>query len=176
MMKHHKLIAMFVAFGLIALAGVSHAMFDTFLPSGAKAKADIVGNKLMVQGKDGRWAPAPDGVYKGTDGKSVVVQGGIIATDVPARGGIMMDKKDQDKPKLPDRPKPDKPDKKGEMMADPATPGQGPVKALPMPQGIQDPGKALPMPQGTQGSTRTLGSPKDPMEPEGSAPPSLPTR
>lgn len=211
-MKWKALIAMFVAFGLLALGGISHAaMFDAFLPSGAKAKGDIVGGKLMLQGANGKWAPAPDGAYKMGDGKSVVVQGGIIATGVPDRGGEMMgqdikgpnkpekgpgkpDKKNQmmppgmgspaatrgglamesDKPTKPDETDqgpPPKPDKKGQMMADPATPGQGPVKALPMPQGIKDPAKALPMPQGTQGSRPPLGSPKDPMGPDGSSTP-----
>jgi hypothetical protein len=237
-MKRKTLIAMFVAFGLLALGGISHAaMFDTFLPGGAKAKGEIVGKKLMLQGKDGKWAPAPDGAYKMGDGKSIVVKGGAIGqipgvgpfdnkpkavpgdqnklvpgatmgSPVPDRGGMAMEdkktkekvvkekggKKDQmmppgtaapeaarggwamesDKPTKPDESDqgpPPKPDKKGQMMADPATPEQGPVKALPMPQGIQDPGKALPMPQGTRGSAPPIGSPKDPMGPDGSSTP-----
>lgn len=244
-MKRKTMITMFVAFGLLALGGISHAaMFDTFLPGGAKAKGEIVGKKLMLQGKDGKWAPAPDGAYKMGDGKSIVVKGGIIGpldnkskgikaigpldnkskglpgdqnklvpgatmgSPVPDRGGMAMEdkktkekvvkekggKKDQmmppgtaapeaargglamesDKPTKPDETDqgpPPKPDKKGQMMADPATPEGGPVKALPMPQGIKDPAKALPMPQGTQGSRPPLGSPKDPMGPDGSSMP-----
>lgn len=165
-------IALFAVLGLVASGGVCHAAaFDAFLPSGAKAKGNIVGNKLMLQGANGKWAPAPDGVYKMGNGKSVVVQGGIVSNPggpAATRGGIMMDK---DKPKQPDRPKPDKPDKKGQMLADPATPGQGPAKALPMPQGIQGPAGATPMPQGTQGSKPPMGSPRDPMGPDGGSRP-----
>lgn len=208
-MNRKTWIALFVVLGLVALGGICHAAaFDAFLPSGAKAKGNIVGNKLMLQGANGKWSPAPDGVYKMGNGKSFVVQGGIVSNPggpaatrggmamedkktkekvvkekggkkdemmtpglggpAATRGGIMMDK---DKPKQPDRPKPDKPDKKGQMLADPATPGQGPAKALPMPQGIQGPAGATPMPQGTQGSKPPMGSPRDPMGPDGGSRP-----
>lgn len=91
-MNRKTLIAMFVAIGFLALAGGSHAMFDTILPSGAKAKGDIVGNKLMLKGGDGKWAPAPDGTYKMDDGKQVVIKGGVVV-QIPGVGPF------DDKPK-----------------------------------------------------------------------------
>lgn len=181
-MKNRVLIAMFVALGMLAYGGICHAAaFDAFLPSGAKAKGNIVGNKLMLQGKGGKWSPAPDGVYRTGDGRSVVVQGGIVANPggaigpiesgvvtpsdlkskgLPARGGAAMEDK-----KTKEKVVKEKGGKKGQMVADPATPGQGPVKALPMPQGMQGPAGATPMPQGTEGSMPSPGSPKDPIGP-----------
>jgi hypothetical protein len=94
-----------------------------------------------------------------------------MGSAMPARGGIS-------KTIGPDKPdnNPPKPDKKNQITPDSDTSGPEPVKALPMPQGIQNPVKALPMPQGTQGSTPPLGSPKDPSGPEESVPPSSPPR
>lgn len=185
-MNQKILIAMFVAFGMMALGGSSHAMFDTFLPSGAKAKGDIVGGKLMLQGANGKWAPAPDGTYKMGDGKSVVVKGGAIG---PIQGGAIGPMNDKSKmmgdgpaKKTPDTQPAKggpKPDKKGQM-AHGSGGGEGRGRATPMPQGIQGPAKATPMPQGTQGSRPPLGSPIDPPGPEdlsrpgGGPPPPMP--
>lgn len=55
------------------------SFFAVFLPNGAKVRGQVVGNKLMLGGDTGKPTPAPDGIYKTGDGKSLVVQGGIIA-------------------------------------------------------------------------------------------------
>lgn len=136
-MRWKALIAMFVAFGLLAMGGIAHALL-IMKPNGTKTQGQVVGNQLMLQTGPGKTAPAADGIYKTGDGKQIVVKGGIISpasskskalpgdqnkllpavqsgSPGAARGGMVMDK---DKPGMGGKDKP-KPEKKGLLM----TPG-----------------------------------------------------
>ena len=133
-MKHKTLAAALIAIGS-SLHGASHAAPQTLTkPDGTKVEANVEGNKLLLRDATGkRWLPASDGSYKTKDGKTLLVQGGVIAPQfkptaspkkqgpdklLPAvqpaapgmgspaatRGGLLMDKP-------PDKPSPPKPDK-----------------------------------------------------------------
>ena len=79
-MKHKILITALIAIGF-SLSGVIHAVpIAVTKPDGSKAVANVEGNKLMLRDATGKlWLPAGDGTYKTSDGKAIIVQGGIIA-------------------------------------------------------------------------------------------------
>ena len=98
-MKHKILISALIAIGF-SLHGVSHAVPQTMTkPDGTKVEANVEGNKLLLRDATGkRWLPASDGTYKTSDGKTLIVQGGIIAaqsgssaapTDSKPKAGIV---------------------------------------------------------------------------------------
>lgn len=75
-MKHKILIMMFTALGLL-LSGTGHATdVDYILLNGTKAQGQVVDNKLMLRGTDGKLAPAPNGAYRTVSGETIVIQGG----------------------------------------------------------------------------------------------------
>lgn len=78
-MKHKILITTLTALGLL-LSGAGHADEVYFQPNGTQVQGQVVGNKLMLHDATGMLTPARDGIYKTGNGKAVVVQGGIIAT------------------------------------------------------------------------------------------------
>ncbi len=79
-MKRKILITALIAIGL-SLSGVSHAVpLSITKPDGTKTVANVEGNKLMLRDATGKlWISAGDGTYKTNDGKTLIVQGGIIA-------------------------------------------------------------------------------------------------
>ena len=78
-MKHKILITALIAIGF-SLSGVIHAVpIPVTNPDGSKAVANVEGNKLMLRDATGKlWLPAGDGTYKTSDGKAIIVKGGII--------------------------------------------------------------------------------------------------
>jgi hypothetical protein len=92
---------------VLAVAALpSHALPDSFRPQAAKKdcptavermihftkdgvahKGEIRGNQLMLTGKDGKMAPAPDGKYQTPEGKTVVVKDGKITSHGAGGGG-----------------------------------------------------------------------------------------
>jgi len=50
-----------------------------FTKDGIVLKGEVVGDRLMLVGKDGKSAPAADGTYVMPDGQKLVVQNGKIA-------------------------------------------------------------------------------------------------
>jgi len=70
-----KLALTLSAFGYAAIVGA--AAVDYFSPSGEKVKAEVRGNQFILIGLRGP-QPAPDGTYRGPDGRSIIVQRGII--------------------------------------------------------------------------------------------------
>jgi len=74
-MKHKILLTVLIAIGF-SLSGASHAL-SVLEPNGTRSEAKVEGNKLMLE-KSKRWVPAGDGTYKTNDGKTLIVQGGII--------------------------------------------------------------------------------------------------
>ncbi len=59
---------------------------------GGRVQAEISGNRMILIGLNKERRTAPDGVYKSLDGKSIVVQGGIIVQGGAAAPGAMQHK------------------------------------------------------------------------------------
>lgn len=59
-----------------ALASAAAAV-DYFMPNGQKVRAEVRGNQFILIGPRGP-QPAPDGSYRGPDGKTIVVMGDLI--------------------------------------------------------------------------------------------------
>ena len=92
-MKHKILITALIAIGF-SLSGASHAL-SVLKADGTRSVANVEGNKLLLRDATGkRWLPASDGTYKTSDGKTLLVQGGIIGpTDSKAKVGVIAPKK-----------------------------------------------------------------------------------
>lgn len=58
-----------------------------FTKDGVVHKGEVVGDRLMIVGKDGKAAPAADGIYKMANGQQVVVKDGKIAHGAGGGGG-----------------------------------------------------------------------------------------
>jgi hypothetical protein len=105
---------------------------DYFLPNGTKAQGQVVGNKLILRGTDGKLAPAMDGAYRIADGKTIVIQGGrgIISMN-RAQGGTTLNPQPQPLPaerlKLPPRPQPQQPKPPHGGESDPGSSPKGPT-------------------------------------------------
>lgn len=84
-MMHKILITAFIAIG-VSLSAASYA-FSILKADGTRTEAYVDGNKLKLRDATGKlWLPASDGTYKTSDGKTLIVQGGIIA----AQSGVLM--------------------------------------------------------------------------------------
>ncbi|GEM_PF-6913226 len=71
-------LGMAAMFALLISIASHAAMMDFFMPNGQKVQGEVVGNKLMLKGVPVGMLPAPDGTYRGRDGKSIIVHNGII--------------------------------------------------------------------------------------------------
>lgn len=59
------------------------AATDYITPQGQRARGEVRGNRLYLQGNAN---PAPDGTYRRVDGTSIIVQGGLIVQDSAPAG------------------------------------------------------------------------------------------
>ena len=76
-----------LAFALGVQSAVIAAAVDVFDQGGSRVQAEISGNRMILIGMNKGRKTAPDGVYKGLDGKSIVVRGGIIVPGSAAAPG-----------------------------------------------------------------------------------------
>jgi hypothetical protein len=137
-----------------ALVGAAAAV-DYFMPNGQKVRAEIRGNQFILIGMRGP-QPAPDGTYRGPDGRSIIVQRGIIvqqggAAQMPRTGemkGLNPQPEPPSKPVSPGaakgfNPQPDPPGKAlGLGMQPGASPALNPQPEVPSSKKPVSPGEA----------------------------------
>ena len=73
----------------LGMQSAALAASDFLTPKGERVQAEISGNQMILIGLNKERKRAPDGIYKSLDGKSVVVQGGIIVQGGAAAPGAM---------------------------------------------------------------------------------------
>lgn len=136
-MSPRKLLqSVFVCAGLgVALAGVA-AQVDYFNERGQKVRAEVRGNQFILIGLRGP-QPAPDGTYRGPDGRTFAVQKGIIVQ----QGAGQMTKPGEKKGLNPQPEPPSKPMHPGAAKGfNPQPDPPGKALGLQMQQGTGKPG------------------------------------